>query len=364
MATITPTLFGNTKDTEQAHLWHLENAQGMSADISDYGALIVSLNVPAKTGESVDVVLGYDELSSYEVNAPNFGAVVGRHANRIKGARFELDGTEYVLEATEKGNSLHSGPHMWFKRMWELVHAEQYDTPQDGVEALIELHLVSPDGDQGFPGKVDMHVTYELTDDNALVIIYEGTPTQNTIINLTQHSYFNLNGHASGTALDHILQINADSYTVCDDTLCPTGEIARVEGTPLDLRKPKPVRVGVESDFAPIVGAKGYDHNYVLPTTRQSEEGFICEPRKVATFTGDKTGISCSVFTDTPGMQVYSANYIGGEVGKGGVTYQDYDAVCLETNFAANSINIPSFDQPVFGPERPYKSTTVYTFSC
>lgn len=363
MATITPTVFGATSHGEEAHLYHLSNAKGMSADISDYGAVIVSLKVPDAQGGLHDVVLGYDNLASYEVNAPNFGAVVGRHANRIKGARFTLNGTTYELEATEKGNSLHSGPHMWFKRLYKVVEAEQYDEPVNGVAAALELSLLSPDGDQGFPGELDFHVRYELTEDNALNCIYFGTPTQDTIINPTQHSYFNLNGHDSGTALDHTLQINASSYTVCDDTLCPTGKVASVEGTSLDLREAKPVRTGVESDFAPIVGAKGYDHNYVLPKTGKSAEGYLCEPRHVATLTGNKTGITCSVICDTPGIQVYSANFIGGEQGKGGVVYSDWDAVCLETGFAANSINIPSFDQPVFGPTRPYKSITTYKFS-
>lgn len=362
MTSIKPISFGTTSNGEEVELYRLTNRNGVSIDISSYGADIVSLNIPDKTGAPVDVVLGYDNIAQYEVNAPNFGAVVGRHANRIKGARFTLDGVDYTLADTEKGNSLHSGPNMWFKRMWSPVEAAQYDEPQDGVAAAVELHLLSPDGDQGFPGELDIHVRYELTEDNALNCIYFGTPSQKTIVNLTQHSYFNLNGHASGTALDHTLEVNADSYTVCDDTLCPTGEIASVEGTPLDLRVAKPVRLGVESDFAPIVGAKGYDHNFVLPKSGASTEGYLCEPRRVATLTADKTGISCDVWTDTPGIQIYSGNYIEGEVGKGNHTYHDWDAVCLETNFAANAINIPSFDQPVFGPERPYKSITTYAF--
>lgn len=363
MASITPKTFGTTSKGEEAHLWCLKNSNGMSVDVSDFGALIVSLIVPDAKGDAHDVVLGYDNIASYEVNAPNFGAVVGRHANRIGGARFTLNGTEYQLSANEKGNSLHSGPNMWFKRMYEVVEATQYDEPADGVAAAIELHLLSSDGDQGFPGKLDIHVRYELTEDNALKCIYFGTPTQDTIVNLTQHSYFNLNGHTSGTALDHTLQIDAEAYTVCADDLVPTGEIASVAGTPLDLHEPKALRLGVESDFPPIVGAKGYDHNFVLPKSNASTEGFISETRKVATLTADKTGIACDVWTDTPGIQIYSGNYIGGEVGKGNHTYQDWDAVCLETQFFPNAANIASFDQPVFGPERPYKSQTVYAFS-
>lgn len=363
MTTIEPTLFGTTAQGEKAELYRLTNTNGMSADICTYGAVIVDLKVPNAQGEVKDIVMGYGNLAQYEDNSPNFGAVVGRHANRIKGATFTLDGVTYQLTATEKGNSLHSGPNMWFKRMWELVEAEQYDEPQNGVAAAIELHLLSPDGDQGFPGELDMHVRYELTQDNALKCIYFGTPTQDTIVNLTQHSYFNLNGQDSGTVLDHTLQVNASEYTVCDDTLCPTGEVANVEGTPLDLREAKPLRLGVESDFGPIVTAKGYDHNYVLPKTGASSEGYLCEPRKAATLHSNESGITCDVWTDTPGIQIYSGNYLEGQVGKGGHAYHDWEAVCLETNFAANAINIPAFDQPVFGPEHPYKSITTFAFS-
>lgn len=363
MSTIESTVFGTTKNGEEAHLYHLKNGNGMSADISDFGALIVRLNVPDKTGAPVDVVLGYDELAQYEVNPCCFGALVGRHANRIKGARFELDGQEYKLVDTEKGNNLHSGPNMWFKRMWELVRAEQYTEAQDGTEALIELRLLSPDGDQGFPGAFDIHVTYELLSNNALRCTYAGTPSKNTVVNITHHSFFNLNGHSSGCALDHILQVDADSYTACDDDLCPNGEIVDIAGTPLDLREPTTLRPGVESSYHALANAKGYDQNFILPKTGPSAEGYLCEPRHAATLTGDKTGITCEVTTDTPGIQIYSANYVGAEKGKEGAVYHDWDAVCMETNFAANAINIPSFDQPVFGPERPYKSTTSFKFS-
>lgn len=363
MGTIQPSAFGTTSDGHLANLYQLSNDDGMSVTVCDYGALITKIVVPDANSNPIDVVLGYDTLARYEVNGPNFGALVGRNANRIKGATFTLNGQEYKLADNEKGNSLHSGPHMWHKRMWSVKEAAHNEEASSNIAGYIELRLLSPDGDQGFPGELDFSVRYELTKNNTLRCIYSGTPNKDTVINPTQHSYFNLNGHASGTALDHTLRVNADSYTVCDSTLCPTGEIASVEGAPLDLREGKMLRPGIESDFAPIVAAKGYDHDYVLASGTESTEQYLCEPRHAATLTGDKTGISCKVWTDAPSIQIYTGNYVGGEIGKDGARYQDWDAVCLETQFSPNAINIPSFDQPVFGPERPYKSITEFRFS-
>lgn len=347
--------FGKMPDGQDAHLWRIANAHGMTADVTDLGACLVSLRVPDGADGLLDVVLGYDGAGAYAVNAPSFGAVVGRHANRIGGARFELDGRSYELAATERGNNLHSGPDLWSRRRWELAEL---------AESRIDLHLESPDGDQGFPGALDLHVTYELTDDDALAITYAGTPTAPTIVNLTNHSYFNLNGHASGTALNHALQVAADSYTEADDALVPTGRVLDVAGTPLDLRQPRVLAEGVGAGFPALEAARGYDHNFVLDGWTHNARG-VCvgDARRVATLTGDLTGIAMDVITDTPGLQVYTANYIEGERGKGGVTYHDHDAVCMETQFFPDAIHHPSFAQPVFGPERPYRSRTTFAFS-
>lgn len=370
-ATIPSVPFGKTANGTPARLWRLANAHGMTAEVTDLGACLVSLRVPDGTGSFADVVLGYDGARAYGVNAPNFGAVVGRHANRIGGARFELGGATYELAANERGNSLHSGPDMWFHRTWEVVSAQQLQDPVasvaddakpfGSVAASIELRLASPDGDQGFPGNLDVHVTYELTEDDQLRISYAADADAPTIVNLTNHSYFNLNGHASGSVLGHTLQIDANRYTVCDETLVPTGELADVEGTPLDLREAKPLLQGVTSDFPAIVGARGFDHNFEL-AGYAPQDGFVGTLRRVATLTSDVTGISMDVLTDTPGMQVYSANFIDGEVGKGGHAYRDHDAVCLETQFYPDAIHHADFAQPVFGPDNPYRSRTTYAF--
>ena len=356
---ITPIPFGTTRDGRDARLYRLSNAHGMTAEVTDLGGCLVSLRVPDGSGDFVDVVLGYDGAAAYGVNGPNLGALVGRHANRIGGAAFTLDGTHYQLAATERGNNLHSQPDVWNHRTWRVVEAEQRPD-----SARIELALLSPDGDQGFPGELEMHVTYELTGAGALAITYAATPAARTVINMTNHSYFNLNGHASGTALDHTLEVDAAKYTETRDDLVPTGRLLPVEGTPLDLRQSRALREGVESDFAPIVGAHGYDHNYVLPAAvpTEADAGCVGALRRAATLTADRTGISMDVLTDTPGLQVYTGNFVGGEVGKGGVTYHDHDAVCLETQFFPDAINHPGFAQPVFGPERPYKSRTTYAF--
>lgn len=348
--------FGRGPNGEAVSLWRIWAAGGMRAEVTDLGACLVSLWVPNAAGDPVDVVLGYDDAAGYAHNSTHFGAPMGRVANRIGGASFELDGASYQLAATEKGNALHSGPDLWRERMWELVRAEQ-----DERGGLIELHLASPDGDQGYPGAVDMHVTYELRD-SALSITYGGTPDARTLVSMTNHSYFNLNGQASGSALRHRLSVLADAYTETDEALVPTGRILPVGGTPLDLREARELGEVVESGWGPIVSARGMDHNYALPATGAGADGFVGECRRVATLEGDVSGIVMHVATDVPGMQVYTANWIEGEHGRDGVVYHDHDAVCLETQFFPDAIHHPGFVQPVFGPERPYRSRTVFSF--
>lgn len=337
--------FGRTADGREARLWRLSNAHGMTAEVTDYGACLVSLRVPCSTGDFIDVVMGYDGVRGYEVNAPNFGATVGRYANRIGGASFELGGVCYALPANEHGNSLHSGPDFWHHRLWELVLADT---------SRIELRLQSPDGDQGFPGAVDIHVTYELTANNALVITYAGEPDALTLMNLTNHSYFNLNGHAAGSVLGHALCVAADEITETRDDLVPTGRVLPVANTPFDLRGPRPLADAVNSGDLSIANARGIDHNFCL-----SEHGARVP---VATLVGDKMGLAMDVYTDAPGLQVYTGNYIEGECGKGGAIYHSHDSVCLETQFWPDAPHHECFAQPVFGPGRPYFSRTAYAF--
>ena len=341
--------FGVTAAGRMARVWRMTGAAGVSAEVTDFGACLVSLCVPDAAGTPTDVVLGYDDVAGYADNDTHFGAVIGRHANRIGGANFELDGSRYELAANEKGNSLHSGPDLWRTRLWEVVRAE--DTAEGG---LVELRLQSPDGDQGFPGAVDVHVTYELSG-CALSVTYAGTPTARTIMNLTNHSYFNLNGQASGTVLGHRLTVEAAEYTETAADLVSTGRVLPVAGTPLDLREGPELRAAVESGEPSIVNARGLDHNYVLADAAG-------ECRHVARLVGDASGIALDVSTDTPGIQIYTGNYIEGVRGKGGHVHHDHDAVCLETQFFPDAPHHPAFAQPVFGPERPYFSRTTFSF--
>ena len=308
-------------------------------------------------GGIIDVVLGYDDAAGYAADDAWLGAPVGRVVNRIGGASFQLAGKTYELTANEGKNCNHSGRDFWCKRFWSVARAEQ---GADG--GLVELVLDSPDGDQGFPGAIQMHLTYELTENNELVITYDGTPDATTLVNMTNHSYWNLNGCGGVTVLGHRLVVDAGAYTETDDALVSTGRVLPVDGTPLDLRDGKKLGDVVASTDHSIVNARGVDHNFVLPEAGEGEGGFVGGLRHAATLEGDVSGIKLDVFTDLPGMQVYTGNYVGGVCGKGGVEYHDHDAVALETNFFADAIHHPNFPQPVFGPDRPYRSRTVYAF--
>ena len=353
MQPVPSTPFGRALDGREARLWRIANAHGMAAEITNMGACLVSLHVPDGCGNLLNVVLGHDGAEGYSQNPAYFGAVIGRCTNRIAGASFELSGERHELARNEGPNNIHSGPHMWLMRTWEVVEATSH---------RMVLSLASPDGDQGFPGAVEVRVAYELSDDDALSITYEGEPSAPTIMNLTSHSYFNLNGCSSGSAMDHTLQVRASSYTECDDANIPTGRILPVEDTPLDFREARPIAPSLASGFHSIEVALGIDHNYVLEGFEPDVDGFVGAGRRVATLTGERTGIALDVYTDAPGMQVYTANYIDGEHGRGGFVHHAHDAVCLETQFFPDAIHHPDFPQPVFGPNRPYRSRTVYAF--
>ncbi len=332
------TSFGTTETGREAHLFTLENEAGMSVTLTDMGACVVSVRVPDAHGGRPDVCLGYDGLADYEHNGACFGALVGRNANRIAGASFELGGTTCRLAAVEKGNSLHSGPHMYFERLW---------TASRTTDDSVTFNLVSRRGDQGFPGAVDVNVTYTLTADNQLRVSYEATPDDKTIINLTCHAYWNLNGHASGSVLDHTFQLEADAYTPTRDDLIPTGEVAPVEGTPYDFRAPK--RLG--DDIAEVPG--GYDTNFVLKNGERLE--------RACTLVGNRTGIALDVLTDSPGLQVYTAGGLDC-LGRDGVHYGNFDGVALETQFFPDAIHHKNFPQPVYDKGHAFKFATVFAF--
>lgn len=337
--------FGITQKGEYASLYTLSNKKGMKIAVSDYGATLVSILTADKDGRIRDVVLGYDDVAGYEKGGAFFGAIIGRNANRIKGACFTINGKTYELTQNNFKNNLHSGLDFYSKRMWKVEEAD---------EKHIMLTLDSPDGDQGYPGALVMKVTYSLDEENTLMIHYEAEPDQDTIINMTNHSYFNLNGHKSGDVLNHTLWLNADAFTPADAASIPTGEIRSVEGTPMDFRTDKTIGKDIEADYEPLVFGKGYDHNWVL-----KNEG---EFDKVAEVAGDESGIHMSVLTDLPGVQIYTANFLDGEKGRDGAVYEMRDAICLETQYYPDAIHHENFPGPICKKGEKYDTRTAYRF--
>ena len=308
------------------HIFTLENARALRATITNLGGRVVSLLVPDKNGILRDVVLGFENVEDYlpENHRSDFGAVIGRYANRLNNGQITIDGKTYQLPQNDGKNCLHGGPDGWQYRIFNVEEVSDH---------RLVLSLVSEDGDSGFPGNVCARVTCTLTDDNALEIDYEAVTDSDTVINLTNHSYFNLNGDASTDILNHLLTIDADRYTPIDKTFIPTGELATVEGTPMDFRRPKPIGCDINADFEQLRIGRGYDHNWVLNTKGD-------DSRPCARLESPLTGITMEVYTTEPGMQVYTGNFLDGTVtGKGGVVYQQRCAVCLETQKFPDSPN-------------------------
>ncbi len=347
---VTKTVFGTTKDGQTADLYTITNRAGTKAVFTNYGAILVEFWVADAKGNLADVVLGYDNLESYFVNGPNFGSTIGRHANRIGEAKFTLNGVEYKLDQNDGRNNLHGGFNGYHKRLW---NGRTY-AAEDGQAMEFTYH--SPDGDQGFPGNLDVKVTYTLTEDDQLKIDYEAVCDQDTVLNLTNHSYFNLAGHDSGTVLDQLVWIDADEFTVADSESIPTGEIAAVAGTPMDFTVEKPIGRDINSDYQQIVWGTGFDHNWVLKTSADHFD-------LVARMTDPKSGRVLETWTDMPGIQFYTGNFLDGtEIGKGGVSYVQRSAACFETQYYPNGINRPNFPQPILKAGENFHSTTVYKF--
>ena len=336
--------FGKTSNGVETFLYSISN-QGIRAIFTDYGATLVNLYIEKKDGQEVDVVLGYNDVTGYEEGNCFFGCPVGRNANRIGGATFEINGVTYELDKNDKGNNLHSGLDYYSKRIWAV---------EEVTEDSITFSLESPEGDQGFPGALKVLMTYELTEDKTLKIYYWGTPDQDTIINLTNHSYFNLNGHDSGDILGHLVTIDGDYYTKTDEDSIPTGILVEVEDTPMDLRRPKKIGEGIEKDYEALKFGQGYDHNWAL-----NNEGNF---QLVATATGDKSGIHMEVYTDLPGIQLYTGNFIVEEKGKNGATYLKRSAFCFETQFFPDAIHHENFVSPVTKAKEEYYTVTGYRF--
>ncbi|MCL2159302.1 MAG: galactose mutarotase [Oscillospiraceae bacterium] len=331
-------------DGYKVYLVTLKNKNGASVSLTNYGAAITSLCVPDKNGGFTDVMLGYDDLEGYINGSSGQGASIGRYANRIGGAKFSLCGTEYNLYKNDGENCLHGGKVGYAKRVWELCSSSDSDSPSAAFS------YVSPDGEGNFPAKVKIIIRYTLTQANSLKIEYWAVPDGDTVINLTNHSYFNLGGYASGDVLTTELKIFADSYTPVDDALIPTGEIAPVSGTPLDFTKAKLIG----DDIGKLLGTiGGYDHNFVL-----GEPGIW---RKAAIAYNKSTGIEMTTYTDMPAMQLYTAIHLN-EPGKAGSFMHKFCGFCLETQFTPNTPNLPNFPQCTFKKGEEFKFATEYAF--
>jgi aldose 1-epimerase len=345
-ATVKP--FGKTSAGQTVDLFTLTNKNGMKVTLSSYGATVVNLLVPDKNGKLADVSLGFDSFAPYQTKSPYFGAIVGRYGNRIAKGRFTLDGTTYQLATNNAPNHLHGGVKGFDKRIWK-------GTILPSKEPSVRFTLHSAHGQEGYPGNLDAAVTYTLTGRNELRISYEATTDKPTVLNLTNHTYFNLAGAGNGNILGHQLKINASRFTPVDPTLIPTGELKKVEGTVMDFRKPTTIGARIkEVGGTPV----GYDHNYVLDKTPHLGLALAAEVKEPA------SGRVMKVFTDQPGIQFYSGNFLDGTIaGKGGKTYEQYTGFCLETQHFPDSPNKPNFPSTVLRPGETYKSTTVYAFS-
>jgi len=343
--------YGKTNDGQAVDLYVLTNANGMEVAIANYGATVVSVKVPDRTGKFADVVLGFDDFDGYLGNEPYFGAVVGRYGNRIAGGRFTLDGHEYHLAQNDGKNTLHGGLKGFDKRVWSAKDASKGDAP------AIRLSYLSKDGEEGYPGNLSATVTYTLTAKNELRIDYGATTDKPTVHNLTNHSYFNLAGEGNGDILSHQMTIHADRFTPVDATLIPTGELQSVAGTPLDFRAPAAIGARIDADNEQIKLGHGYDHNFVL--NRKGSELFLA-----ARVTELTSGRVMEVFTTQPGLQFYTGNFLDGTIhGKGGKVYGRRSAFCMETQHFPDSPNQPKFPSVVLKPGEHFTSTTVFRFS-
>ena len=335
----------NGKKTD---LFTLRNKNNMEVCITNFGGRIVSVMVPDKDGQMRDIVLGFDSIQDYISKPSDFGASIGRYANRINQGKFTLDGVEYQLPRNNYGHCLHGGPQGFQYRVFDAVQPN----PQE-----VELTYVAKDGEEGFPGNITCKVLMKLADDNAIDIRYEAETDKPTIVNMTNHSYFNLDGDAGSNA-DHLLTVDADYYTPVDSTFMTTGEIAPVEGTPMDFRTPVPVGTRINDyDFVQLKNGNGYDHNWVL-----NAKGDI--NRKAASLKSPKTGIVLDVYTNEPGVQVYAGNFLDGSLtGKKGIAYNQRASVCLETQKYPDTPNKPEWPSAVLRPGEKYMSRCIFKFS-
>lgn len=343
--------FGKTEDGTPVDLFTLTNANEMKVQITNYGGIVTSILVPDKNRKMGDVVLGYDNLKDYIKNNPYFGCIVGRYGNRIAKGKFTLEGKTYTLATNNGPNHLHGGLKGFDKVVWSAKEFEGAD------KVGLELTYLSQDGEEGYPGNLSVTVSYTLTDDNELKIDYSATTDQPTIVNLTNHSYFNLKDAGISPILEHELMIDADHITPIDSTLIPTGELQSVDGTAFDFRKPTEIGARITADDEQIKFGLGYDHNFVL-------NGQAGELRLVAKLIEPTTGRVLEVLTEEPGIQFYSGNFLDGTItGKNGTVYKYRHGLCLETQHYPDSPNQPDFPLTMLSPGEKYQTTTIYRFS-
>lgn len=347
-STIVKSDYGTAQNGEKVERYTMKNASGMTVDIITYGGRITNLSVPDKTGTFSNVVLNFDSLEQYEKDNPFFGALVGRYGNRIANAKFSLDDTEYTLAANNGVNSLHGGVKGFDKVIWTAA------ATSEGEEASLKLTYLSKDMEEGFPGNLAVTVTYTLSNDNSLSVLYEATTDKKTVVNLTQHAYFNLSGDFSKTILDHEVTIDADTYIPVDENLIPTGELAEVKGTPFDFTASKVVGNEIDADNDQIKKGGGYDHCWVL---NNQDTGV----RLVSTAFHEPSGRYLEVYTDEPGIQFYTGNFLDGTLPNNtGGTYAKRSGFCLETQHYPDSPNQENFPSTVLNVGDKYVSTTIF----
>jgi len=343
--------FGTTPSGEAVQLYTLRNAKGMQVEITNYGGRVVSLLAPDRSGRFADVVLGVDSPEGYLGDNPYFGALIGRYGNRIAKGRFRLNGVEYKLAVNNGANALHGGVKGFDRVVWQPREAQSPDGPS------LELKYTSKDGEEGYPGNLTVTVSYTLTADNGLRIDYHATTDKDTVVNLTNHSYFNLAGQGEGTILDHVVQIYADRFTPVDAGLIPTGELKSVEGTPFDFRQPATIGSRIGNKDQQLEYGLGYDHNWVLNHKTGSFD-------VVARVGEPVSGRVMEVLTTEPGLQFYTGNFLDGTIrGKGGKVYPKRAAFCMETQHFPDSPNQPKFPPVVLKPGETLQSSTEYRFS-
>ena len=340
-------LFGKSPKGQDVFLYTITNAKGMKASVTNVGAVLVSLLVPDQNGKTADVVLGFDKAEDYFDNPSFFGAVIGPSANRIGGATIEIDGQKYQLDVNDNKNNLHSHKEKGYhKQLWTTVTGEN----------SVTFSLEDTDGNMGFPGNKKVEVTYSLSDDNQLKLAYRASSDKKTILNLTNHTYFNLDGHDSGSIEEHEICINASHYTPVVAGAIPTGEIAAVSGTPMDLTVSQKVGKEIDADFEQLKLAGGYDHNWVI-------DGWDGTLKHIATVKAPRSGRVMKAYTTLPGVQFYAGNFIDSQEGKEGVVYSKRHGLCLETQYFPDTIHHDNFPSCVFGGEAgQYASVTVYEF--